>query len=463
MTPEQRSRRMVGYLPPVLQSGTRVNLFFSTLAAELGRMETGLTRLMRSRWYTLARGFGPHESLAAKAASELGRLGALYGLQPHRGEEDAYFRQHLAALVELHRTGISSAHALLRLVSLVYLARQPPELGWEGNTAVGRFTVPKADGTWRPLRVELDDNPPTPQSARFRNVSAGQRLLTANGGLEPALPEISLQATEADIAVPILRHQQSGLDLIFLGRVPRGRTLTLRNERPPLIDGRPATEPVILARPTRFSSLDEVGVLTRFDAPDARFSVFEENKRLPELLPGDSHWEYDTLVRGEIRSYLMGWSESRLREAEAQALVTRATPRAELRFDWTEITPATCVLRIPADYVPPYLLEPDAEGHVPGLPGLVRELAQALAYGRAAGVRTRIELTLPMPHEVVSLQEGPARQDVSLSFPEKLEPKDALTDFGYTIELRDQVPEPREELSWDGVFDVTRFNSSRFP
>lgn len=463
MTPEQRARRMVGYLPPVLQSGARVNLFFATLAQELGRMEAGLTRLMRSRWYTLARGYGPGESLADKAASELGLLAALYGLTPRRGEQEDYFRQHLATLVELHRTGLGSAPALLRLVSLVYLARQPPEVLWEADTAVGLLTVPKADGTWRQLRLELADNPPTAQTARFRNVGPGQRLLTANGGLETALPEISLQATEADLAVPILRHQESGLELFFLGRVPKGRTLTLRNDRPPLIDGRPAREPVILAHPTRFSGANDGRALTRFDAPGARFSVFEENKRLPELAPGESHWSYDTLVRGEIRSYLLGWSEARLKEAEAQALVARATPRAELAFSWTEVTPATCVLRIPADYVPPYLLEPDAEGQVPGLPGLVRELAAALSYGRAAGVRTRIELTLPMPSESVSIEEGPARQEVTLSFPEKLEPKDALTDFGYTVQLHDQVPEPQEELSWAGVFDATRFNTSRFP
>ncbi|MFP2908399.1 hypothetical protein ACLESD_25770 [Pyxidicoccus sp. 3LFB2] len=463
MTPEQRARRMVGYLPPVLQGGTRLNLFFSTLAAELGRMETGLTRLMRSRWYTLARGFGVEDSLEGKGASELGRLGELYNLQPRRGEPDAYFRQHLAALVELHRTGLGSAPALLRLVSLVYLAQQPPQLLWEGATAVGHFTVRKADGTWRSLRIELDDNPPTAQAAQFRNVMPGQQLLTANGGLETAVPEISLTATEADIAVPILRHKESGLDLFFLGLVPKGGTLTLRNDRPPAIDGRPAKEPLILAHPTRFSSRDDVGPLTRFDAPGTRFSVFEENKRLPELVPGESHWSYDTLVRGEIRSYLLGWSEARLKEAEAQARVTRATPRADLRFDWTESTPATCVLRIPADYVPPHLMEPDAEGQVPGLPGLVRELAAALAYGRAAGVRTRIELTLPMPPEVVSVEEGPARQEVSLSFPETLEPKDALTDFGYTIQLSDQLPEPQEELAWDGVFGATRFNTSRFP
>lgn len=461
MTPEQRARRMVGYLPPVLQSGARINLFFSTLAAELGRMETGLTRLMRSRWYTLARGFGDEEPLADRAASELGRLAALYGLQPHRGETDAYFREHLSVLVELHRTGLGSAPALLRLVSLVYLARQPPDISWEGSTAVGTFTVPRADGTWRPLRIELEDNPPTRTGARFQNVGAGQRLLTNNGGLETAIPDMDLTATEKDIAVPILHHEESGLDVIFLGRVPFSQTLSLRDGRPATLNGRPVKEPLVLAHPTRFADARDMGPV-RFDTPEARFSVFEEGNRLPELRPGESHWTYDTLARDQVRAFLMGWSEARVKEAEARALVTRATPRAKLDMAWTEITPATFVLRIPADHVPPHLMQPDSEGQVPGLPGLVRELSAALAYGRAAGVRARIELTLPMPPEVLGVEEGPALREVSLSYPEVLEPKDALVDAGYSLQLNDQVPEPQEKLTWAAVFNATRFNTSSF-
>lgn len=462
MTPEQRARRMVGYLPPVLQTGAKLKDFFSSLAVELGMMEEGLTRLMRSRWYTLAKGYPDDDSLADKAASELGMLAALYDLHPRRGEAADYLRQHLAALVELHRTGLGSATALLRLVSLVYMARQPPELFWEGDTAVGLFSVPRADGTFRPLRIELVDNPATPAMARFSSVGAGQRLLVANGGLETAIPDISLKATAKDIAVPILRHHESGLDLIFLGRVPKGATLTLRNLRAPLIDGRPVTDSIILAHPTRFSSLDDGGVMARFNAPESRFSVFAEDHRIPELVPGESHWSYDTLERQEVRSYLLGWTESRQKEAEVKALVKRDTPLAELRFDWTEITPATCVLRIPADHIPPHLLVPDQEEEVPGLPGLVRELAAALNYGRVAGVRTRVELTLPMPAEVLSIEEGPLRQEVSTSFTDALDTKDSLTSFGYTIELHEQVPEPQEKLSWSGVFGATRFDSSRF-
>ncbi|AGC45683.1 hypothetical protein MYSTI_04387 [Myxococcus stipitatus DSM 14675] len=462
MSADQRRRRMVGYLPPVLQSGAKIHRFFDSLAQELETMEGGLTRLMRSRWYSLARGFAVDATLLNKADSELGRIALLYGVSPRRGESDAYLRERLAAMVELHRTGLASAPALLRLVSLVYMAKQPPRIVWEGDTAVGLFSVPRADGTYRDIRIELADNPEMPASSSFRNVSRGQRLLTTNQGLETARVEISLKATEREIAVPILRHEQSGLDVIFLGRIPLGSTLLLRDGRPPILDGRPVDTPIILAHPTRFAGPNDVGVMARFDMPEARFSVFKEDLHLPELPPGESHWTYDTLERPEVRSYLFGWSIERQQAAEAQALPVRDTPRAELRFAWTEITPATCTLRIPANHIPPHLLVPNEEGVVPGLPGLVKELAAALEYGRCAGVRTRIELTLPMPSESLLLQERPLQLEVSASFGETLHASDELTSFGSHIALHEQFPEPQEKLTWDGVFNGTRFDTSRF-
>ncbi|WP_141323102.1 hypothetical protein [Myxococcus sp. AB025B] len=462
MSADQRRRRMVGYLPPVLQSGTKLNEFFSTLALELEQMEGGLTRLMRSRWYTLARGFAVAESPADKALSELGRLGALHGLLPRRGESAEYFRTRLATVVELHRTGLGSASALLRLVSLVYMARQPPAVTWEEGRTVARLVVPRKDGTFRPLTLELVDNPQTPATAGFRDVSGGQRLLTTNAGLATAMPTITLRATSREVAVPILRHAESGLDLIYLGRIPQGATLKLRDGFAPMLDGVPVERPIILAHPTRFSDENGTSPPTRFDAVDSRFSVFKEDHRLPELPPGESHWTYGTLERPEVRAYLLGWSEEDVLEAEAQALPQRDTPPLELRFDWTEVSPATFSLRIPADHIPPHLLEPNEEGVTPGLPGLVQELTAALEYGRCAGVRTRIELTLPMPAEALVAREGPLGVVLEADFSERLVPADALTSFGSHIELHEQFPAPQESLTWGGVFDGTRFDTSRF-
>jgi hypothetical protein len=463
MTPEQRARRMVGYLPPVLQTGRQLNHFFETLGKELGQMELWLTRLMRSRWYTLARGFSPDDTLSVKAGSELGRLGALYGLVPRRGESDTYFRQRLATLVELHRTGLSTAPALLGLVSMVYLAHQPPDISWEGEAAIGTFQVPQADGSMRELRVVLADKPLTPASTRFVGIGAGQQLLTTNHGLEEAIPEISLKAAEADIAVPLLHHEESGLDVIFLGRVPKGQTLTLRDKYVPLLDGRPAREPVIVAHPTRFVGRDDQGPRARFDAPDSRFAVFKQDQELPRLVLGRNHWSYETLTRTKLASYLRGTPGLDLDKALAQATEDKNSPRADLQFSWLELAPATFTLSIPVDYVPPHLQVPGEDGTVPGLPGLVRELAAVLTYGRAAGVRWRIELMLPMPAEKVSLGESPALMELAASFTSKVKASDALTSFGSTLTLTEQVSEPDDSrLTWSGFFSHTRFNTSRF-
>ncbi|MCE9671262.1 hypothetical protein LY474_25975 [Myxococcus stipitatus] len=462
MSAHQRARRMVGYLPAVLQSGAKIQAFFSTLALELERMEAGVGRLMRSRWYALSRGFPPDDTTQAKSDSELGRIAALFGLTPRRGESEAYFREHLAALVDLHGVGLSSAPALLRLASLVYMARQPPDIQWEGDVAVAHLEVPRADGSFRSLRLELEDNPRVQTSASFRNLGANQRLLTLNGGLETEVPQISLKAVEREIAVPVLRHVESGLDFIFMGRIPLGSTLTLASGRPALIDGHAVTQPVIISHPTRFAGPDQVGAPTRFDAPDARFSVFEENGQFPDMPPGESHWTYDTLERQEVRAYLFGWSETRQREAEAQALERRATPRVDLRFEWSEVTPATCSLRIPVDYIPPHLLIRGEDLQVPGLPGLIQELGAAMEYGRAAGVRVRIELMFPMPAEALVARDVPLSMTIDSSFRDQLTAQEALVSFGSTIELQETFDTPQEELSWDGVFDATRFDTSRF-
>jgi hypothetical protein len=465
MNPSQRARRMVGYLPPLLQSGGKIHLLFDVLARELGVMEGGVTRLLRSRWYTLAEGFAPDASLAAKAGSELGRMGALYGLQPGPDEGAAYFRQRLAAMVELHRTGIGTAPALLQLVSLVYRAEQPPELDWDGDTAVGHFVVPDppdASGLpgRRDITVELHDNPLAPAMARFQRIPANQRMLTLNQGLDPATPEVSLTAPpDADIRIPILHHHGSGLDVLFLGSVPKGRTLTLRHERVPLIDGQPAAEPVLLAHPARF---DDSPQPLRFDTDAARFSVFNQELALPVLTPGENHWSHGTLSKKDLENYLPAGRNPQLeparRKALGLALEPRQSPPADILFRWTEVTPATFSLRIPVDYLPP---------QVASLPDLVRELTAALNHGRASGVRARVEFMLKLPREAFDVRESPAQMALSTTFPEPSSIhdsriSDALTSFGPALEFQEQLPEPEDRLSWSGRFDATRFDTSRF-
>ncbi len=464
MTPDQRARRMVGYLPPVLQTGARVNSLFQTLAQEMGEMERLLTGLMRSRWYMLARGFDTDASLEDKADSELGLLGALYGLSPRRGESADYFRGRIATMLEVHRTGLSNAPALLRMVSLVYMAQQPPNLFWEGPLAVGEFLVPTDTGS-ETIRVTLADNPSLSTVARFRDIIGGQRLPTFNKGLDEDFPEISLTATEADISIPVLHHLQTGLDVLFLGRVPKGQTLKLRNGRMPQLDGRPVLDiPILLANPTRFSDKDDLERRSRFNE-GARFALFDQSQKLPVLQLGDNHWSYDTLSRADLSAYLQGTPglEQALKAALPRALETKATPRALVEFKWNERARATFALRIPAHYVPLWLQLPDQERQVPGLPGLVRELVAALNYGRAAGVRFAIEFTLPGLEETVTVTDDLLSTEVASSFTEKVEVEEGVPFLGSLVSFTEQLPEPDDSnLTWSGFFDHTRFDSSRF-
>ncbi|PTL80168.1 hypothetical protein [Vitiosangium sp. GDMCC 1.1324] len=465
MTPAQRTRRMLEMLPLFLQRGGNIRLILDVLGQGFGEMEGGVTRLMRSRWHTLAQGFSARDTPMRKAESELGRLAALYGLYASRDERDDAFRRHLAALVGLHRVGLTTAPALLQLVAMVYLAEQTPEISWEGRVAVGQFEVREPDGSRRAVRVELVDNPLSPASARFTGAKPGQWFVISNAGLDTTMPELSLTApADRDVAVPILTQQETGLNVIFVGVVPRKATLTLRHQRVPLIDGTPSQAPVILASPTRFVAQGTLNTESRFGergAPRARFSVFDEQRSLPTLPPGESRWSYDTLDRATLQSYVPGWPAALINTA----LTVKSSPPVDLALHWTEVAAATFVLRIPADYVPPRyrLKEGDTEAPpVPGLPGLVRDLARALEYGRAAGVRPRIEFTLTLPPEALELAESTARIETSQSFSEALEVKDPIRAVGQAVEFKETLPEMKERLSWSGTFNATRFNTSVF-
>ncbi|RKH68271.1 hypothetical protein [Corallococcus llansteffanensis] len=461
MTAEERARQMMEYLPLLLRDGANIHRLFELLGRELEGMEESLTLLMHSRWYTLARGFEPGESLARKTGSELGRLAALFGLYPGRGESSDDFRVHMASLLAVHRTGLSTTPALLRLVSLVYRAAQPPRIEWMGDTAVGRFTVTSADGSARQLRVELADTPPTARRVQFLDVDPGRRLFTRNGGLETTIPELSLTATNDTVAVPIFTHQESGQDVIYLGQVPRGSTLLLRHGHAPLIDGVPSQEPLITANPTRFAGLNAVSPSSRFDGKRTQFSTANaRDPQLPTLALGENHWVVGTLSQTELRSYLAGWTN-------AEAEVRKALPvkpaglKVDLEFRWTELTPATFTLRIPVDYLPRHCQEPDEEGVVPGLTGLIRELSAALDYGRASGVRPRIELGLFMPAEQVEVTERSQMRWAS-TFSERLEPKETLSSFGPSLEFEEVLREPTERLTFSGFFDRTRMGGASF-
>lgn len=457
MNGNERARRMQSYLPLLMQRGANLGRLLGALGNEFGLMEQGLERLMRARWYTHAEGYASEESFAKRLQSEIGRIGPLFGLFPGSNEDADFFRRHIAALVDVHRTGLTTAPALLRLVSLVYMAEQPPHIEKKGDdVAVGLF---KIAGNDQLVRVEIQDSPTNNADAPFEGLVAGQDILVTNRGLHEAIPDISIRASAGgEVCVPILSHRESGWDLLFAGRIGAGRTLLIRHEREALLDGAPATGPIICSNPTRFYDAAHPSwpsnARARYDSLEAVFSEFEPSRSVPALIPGENHFHYDTLTRAELVSYLYGMPGAQQIIAALPA-TNSASASVNVQFRWAEATPATFVLRIPGNYVPPRF----GEG---GLPALIRELAQTLEYGRAAGVRASIEVTVPMLPEKVEVQDRPLAMDVSISFGEAGRVKDMPVVADSAMTLQDEVHPLQDDLVWDGVFDATRFSDSRF-
>jgi hypothetical protein len=454
---EQRQRQMLASLPLMLQEGASIGELFAALARMLsgepedGGVEYGITRLLRSRWHRLAQGWSEPEA-AARDASELGRLGALFGFPPARGEQVDPFRRRLREFVAIHRAGLTTTPAILRLVALVYQAEATPVITWDtdGRVAQAEFVARGPSGEPGPVVVELIDNPTATAISRFTAVPAGHRLVVHNAGLDPAIPEIRLRPVAAPAKVPVFIHAESGLRLIYVGVVAAGKTLTLRHQRPPLIDGVPQVDvPVLLTNPFTFDAPN-----ARFAGPDepgARYSVAQRDATLPTLEPGESAWTYDAMARDELAAFLGAWPP--LVPLAKQADVVPSAPVADIELRWDEAVPASIALRIPADHVP--------DAFAGDLAAFVRELEWALGYGRAAGVRTRVELAMPHVHERLEIVD-----ELTILATGSFAEAETIVEFAPAptpgIGLKDTLDEPADALSFGGIFDITPFETSLF-
>ena len=124
MDKQYYSDRMTERLPLAMQQGQKIKALFDSLDQEMNLMESGVKRLMRSRWYKFAVGWlDPAENLSNKRKTELGRIGALFGLLPGRDESSPEFRQRLSDYIQIHRDGLGTAKAILKLAALVYRAK----------------------------------------------------------------------------------------------------------------------------------------------------------------------------------------------------------------------------------------------------------------------------------------------------------------------------------------------------
>lgn len=453
MTPEQRQRRMLAVMPLLLQEGRRVGDLFGFLARIMsgerddGGMEYGVTRVLRSRWHALSDGWG-EPGQGTMSRSELARLAALFGFAPAKGEPDERFRRRLLEFIAIHRAGLTTVPAILRLVALAYESEAPPAIAWNssGRGASATFSARGDGGVVRDgLRVELVENPTAAADAHFSAVASDNTVLVRNGGLDPCTVQISLRALDGPVHAPVLRQNESGLFLIYVGVVPKDATLTLRHKLPPLLDGIPQDVPVLLTNPFTFDAPDAL-----FDA--ALFSTAAKDSTLPLLQPGENGWHYDTLSEFDLAAFLSAWPA--LGELAKQALPDKAPGSVELQFRWRETVPATIALRIPADFVP--------ATYAGDLSAFVRELERMLNYGRAAGIHARVELALPHVEERMTLSDSLTFEtDVHLLEDQPIGEEAPPPEIG--VLLFDTVPAPGDQsLVFEGHFNATYFDTSIF-
>ncbi|MCK6522724.1 hypothetical protein L6R49_14940 [Myxococcota bacterium] len=481
MKPADRAQRMEDRLPLVLQGGANTRRLLLALAEELAREERGNQLLLMSRWFELAQGWVAKDVRAARPASapreaqdaaeramtagrELGRLVALLGLRPDVGESARELRERAAAFVSIHREGLGTARAIFKLAALVYRAKWPPTFAWEQGVAVSILEVRGAGGKPKQLRLELRESPAEVVEHSFTGVQHGMVLLTSHDGLPPLpaghqavvaeqaverpRPELHLTARGGPVAFPCVTHVESGEVLLFLGEIPEGETLTLRHDRPPRLNGAvvPDGDTRLLSAqdPPRFNHIK--ATFRGATGLGARFTVLDYGRSIPELQPGVNRFMVSFLTEDQV----VGLASSDV----ATPSVSPTPPGAsvDLRLRWRASAPATFTLRVPADHLPERFVTLD---------GLADELTQAIEYGRAAGVRGRLELAAPTQRDVVVLSDRLAL-DATLSPREAVNVDDGRLGLDAALSLVESELSPEERFATPARFDEHRFNHGLF-
>ena len=467
--------KMRGYLPKAMQEGAKISAVFSALAGEMVRMGEGSKRLMRSRWYHHARGWhDPGDNLAAKGTTELGRIAGLFGLFPGRDESAPHFRQRLGKYVHIHREGLGSARSILRLAALTYRAKSDPQIEWEGNIAVARFTVADGDGK-RTLRLELEENPIEPSCITFEKMIPGKSYSMTNHTLDAAAPGLILttdQSLDRIISVPMLIHKESGIRILYVGKISSGAELHLQSDGPPLLLRNDALQTggrcfdgdnSVFDTPegkygVRFGGprVLMTGQGSRFNETEttfgsARFAAFSDQLNFPCLQPGKNNWIYRTVKKEELQSYLTGRSD---REELLKNASSDDGPPIDLTLSWQGRRPACFSLRIPGDYVPPFM---------ENFKQLQAALNGMLLYGRAAGVQARLEPVLWF-RDRLHMEDRPGMTETDLSIsgePDNINLDEMMKPPALSLDFNDQLL-PAERMATSGIFNNARLDYTAF-
>jgi hypothetical protein len=124
----------------------------------------------------------------------------------------------------------------------------------------------------------------------------------------------------------------------------------------------------------------------------------------------------------------------------------------DLTLRWRASAPATFTLRVPADHLPERFTTLD---------GLADELGRAIEYGRAAGVRGRLELAVPTQRDVVTFADR-LGLNATLSPRDPVVVDDARLGFDAALTLTEGELSPEERFATPARFDEHRFNHGLF-
>jgi hypothetical protein len=342
------------------------------------------------------------------------------------------------------------------------------------------------------MDATLIDNPRTRVTLRRRTLdpAAGTaeggpysaRLRVGSDSLFASRPEIVLQVPADAGPVPVVasfRSLTTGEELVIAHPLGAGATLTLRAasphdpatprhlqrwvDRPPgearaparawVVSGDDVTlldQRVFVAQGSRFDA-------ARFSAEDetvaeapARFASVVKQIDSPTLPPGDSTWLYRPLDANALAEALIDLAgDDDVQAAVASAPAERANVAVDLTLSWWTRPPARFRLRIPRT---PAVKAALASGAADYLRHMIDRV-------RPAGVQPIFDFAeLPFPEP---LSPGDALVALEVRAREPLSPgdRDALTGIDAVL---GEALEPADQAGFHGIFDVTRFNISRF-
>ncbi|HNC97543.1 MAG TPA: hypothetical protein PKW90_15535, partial [Myxococcota bacterium] len=421
MSATERALRMADRLPVAMAEGASVRSLMGALAVELEAADQGIFRLARSRHLHLSDnwwGTSPPEG------TDLGRLGELIGLPPLSGERSGDYRNRILGLLSVHRAGLGTAEAVLRLAAMALRLEGRVETAVRAHSD-GHFTVAtgqvRVRGLLQTISLEVIDNPPTRCELRRPASGSADPIRVHSHSVAPCPLEVRLRA-ETTMVAPLLRCGR--IAVLFAGVVPAQSVLQLQ-PRGARINGRMVQAPLLAFQA---DMLDGGHPAPRFALP----MPLAEALLLP---PGESQWSFSLISPGAARALALEVGVPCDLQGEDE--VCDAQPSVELC--WEDQAAASFALRYP-DVLPDWARDRSE---------VVAALRAAVSYGRAAGIEGHLQLHISLrdegvvpedrapPRMLFHVQEDAAPQDRlelsgGFSFRDRIRINDQAREVGYT-------------------------------